>query len=193
MRSSRSTSMTRIPPVTRDALPESQRDAYDRLIATANGASPIGPGSIAANSPELAVRRVAASNYLRFETTIPTPILELAIITTARCLDCAYVWNAHVGAARKAGVVDPLIDALRDRQPLPSADDDDTAVVRYATELFTTHQVSQQTFDDATRRFGTQHLVELTALLGQYAQNVFFLNAFDVDLPGDRTEPLLPV
>ncbi len=182
--------MTRIPLVDRDALPDTQRDAYDHLTASA---MPIGPGSIAAHSPEMALLRVPASNYLRFETTIPAPVLEMAVLTAARCLDCAYVWNAHAAAARKAGVADALIDALRDRKPLPAADDDATAIVRYAIELFTTHQVSQATFDDAMGRFGTQHLVELTAVLGQYAQNVFFLNAFAVDLPAERTEPLLPV
>ncbi len=185
--------MTRVPQVTRDGLSEPQRAAFDQLIEANGGSMPAGPGSIAAHSPEMAVRRSPLSNYLRFETTVPAPILELAVLTTARCTDCAYVWNAHAATARKAGVADALIDALRDRKPLPASDDDETAVVRYAMELITTHRVSQETFDDAVRRFGTQHLVELTAVVGQYVQNAYFLNAFAVDLPSERTEPLLPV
>ena len=34
---------------------------------------------------------------------------------------------------------------------------------------------------------------ELTALMGNYAQTAFFLNAFEVQLPEQRTEPVLPV
>ena len=49
------------------------------------------------------------------------------------------------------------------------------------------------TFNDAMQHFSIQHLVELTALIGTYAQNVFFLNAFGVELPADSTEPKLPV
>jgi hypothetical protein len=42
-------------------------------------------------------------------------------------------------------------------------------------------------------QFGTQHLVELTALMGHYAQTSFVLNAFEVALPEGTTEPVLPV
>ena len=34
---------------------------------------------------------------------------------------------------------------------------------------------------------------ELTMLMGFYAMLAFNLNAFDVDLPDQRTEPILPV
>jgi 4-carboxymuconolactone decarboxylase len=185
--------MTRVPQVDRNALSEPEREALDQLVGGNRGAMPPGPGSIAAHSPEMAILRAPLSSYLRYGTTIPAPILELAILTAARCTDCPYVWNAHASAARKAGVAGALVDALRDRLPLPASDDDETAVVRYAMELMTTHRVSQETFDDAQRRFGTQHLVELTAVLGSYAMNALFLNAFDVDLPAGGTEPPLPV
>ena len=36
-------------------------------------------------------------------------------------------------------------------------------------------------------------LAMLTALLGHYVQNAFFLNAFAVALPDQPAEPLLPV
>ena len=63
----------------------------------------------------------------------------------------------------------------------------------YETEFFQTHKVSQQTFQAALDQFGAQHLTELTALMGHYAQTAFFLNAFEVQLPEQRTEPVLPV
>jgi hypothetical protein len=53
--------------------------------------------------------------------------------------------------------------------------------------------VSQKTFQAALDQFGPQHLTELTALMGHYAQTAFILNAFEVQLPEQRTEPLLPV
>jgi len=37
------------------------------------------------------------------------------------------------------------------------------------------------------------HFVELTMLMGFYGTLAFHVNAFDVDLPTERTEPLLPV
>ena len=108
-------------------------------------------------------------------------------------MDCPYVWNAHAPAARRAGVSDALVDALRERRPLPPMSADEAAVVNYATEFFQTHKVSQPTFQAALDQFGAQHLTELTALMGNYAQTAFFLNAFEVQLPEQRTEPVLPV
>jgi hypothetical protein len=90
-------------------------------------------------------------------------------------------------------VADALVDALRDRQPLPAAPDDEATLLKFAAELFATNTVSAETFQEALDQFGRQHLVELTAVLGSYVQNAFFLNAFGVDLPAQRTEPLLPV
>ena len=70
---------------------------------------------------------------------------------------------------------------------------DEAAIVNYAMEFFQTHKVSQKTFQAALDQFGAQHLTELTALMGHYAQTAFILNAFEVKLPEQRTEPLLSV
>lgn len=185
--------MARVPLVQRDMIPEQFRQAFDELTAESNGVIATGPGSITINSPEMARRRNHLTSYLRYETTFPKKIQELAIITTARAMDCPYVWNAHAPAARRAGIRDELIDALRERRPLPAMSPDEAAVVNYAMEFFQTHKVSQKTFEAALEQFGAQHLTELTILMGNYAQTAFILNAFDVQLPEQRTEPLLPV
>ena len=184
--------MARVPAVNRDQLPEELKEAYDAVLEANNGRVS-GPTSITVNSPEMARRRGHLTSYLRYETTIPQNLLELAIITTARAMDCKYVWNAHAPAARRAGVSDELIDALREKRPLPQTNDQESAVVAYAQEFYATHQVSEGTFQTALSLFGTQHLVELTALMGHYAQTAFILNSFDVQLPDGTTEPVLPV
>src|SRR5215467_8177815 len=141
--------MARIPVITRNQVPEQFREAFDELTAASSGTITSGPGSITINSPEMARRRNHVTSYLRYETTFSKKIQELAIITTARAMDCPYVWNAHAPAARQAGVSDALITALRERQPLPSMGADEAAVINYATEFFQTHKVSQQTFQAA--------------------------------------------
>lgn len=185
--------MARLPTVKRDQVPEQFREAFDELTAATGGVISGGPGSITINSPEMARRRAHLTGYLRYETTFPKRVQELAIIATARAMDCPYVWNAHAPAARKAGVSDAVVDALRDRKPLPPLAQDEAAVINYVTEFYQTHKVSQETFQAALDQFGPQHLVELTALMGNYAQTAFILNAFEVQLPEQRTEPVLPV
>jgi 4-carboxymuconolactone decarboxylase len=111
--------MARLPIVKRHQVPEHFRAAFDEVTAESGGVIASGPGSITINSPEMARRRNHLTSYLRYETTFPKKIQELAIITTARAMDCPYIWNAHAPAARRAGVSDALIDALRERQPPP--------------------------------------------------------------------------
>jgi len=115
------------------------------------------------------------------------------MLITARALDCQFIWNAHAARGRREGLSDALVNALRDRQPLPPMPADETAVVNYGTEWFRTHQVRQATFQAALDQFGAQGLTELTTLMGYYALLAFNANAFTIDVPAQRTEPLLPV
>ena len=185
--------MARLPVVTSDMVPEEFREAFAEITAPTGGSITGGPGSFTINSPEMARRRNHLTSYLRYETQFPKRIQELAILTTARAMDCQYVWNAHAPAARKEGVADALVDALRDRRPLPDMAPDEEAIINYGNEFFKIHKVSKATFDAALKLFGAQHLVELTALMGHYAQTSFFLNAFEAELPEQTTEPVLPV
>ena len=98
--------MARVPIVTRDMVPEENREAFDELTKDTGGTITGGPISIIVNSPELARRRAGLTSYLRYESTFSNRIRELAILVTARNFDCPYVWNAHAPDARKARVSD---------------------------------------------------------------------------------------
>ena len=115
------------------------------------------------------------------------------MLVTARALDCQHIWNAHAGSARRAGVPDALVDALRDRRALPTLAPDEAAVVHYGREFFETHGVSRGAFQAALEQFGRQGVVELSLIMGNYSLLALLINAFDTDLPPDGTEPLLPV
>jgi len=185
--------MARTPIVTRDQIPEQFRDAFDAETAASGGLVASGPGSVMINSPEMRRRCNQLSRYLRQESSLPKKIQELAMITTARAMDCQYIWNAHAAGARREGVSDDLVDALRDNRPLPEMPADEAAVVHYGMEFFKTHKVSPATFQAALDQFGAQGLTELTTLMGYYALLAFNANAFEIDLPEARTEALLPV
>ena len=185
--------MARIPPPARDQLPAEFRDAYDQAVTNIGGQIGAGPWPIVLNSPELALRRINLADYLRKETTFPKKIQELAILIAVRAMDCQYAWNAHAATARREGLDDAIVDSIRDRTPMPAMPPAEEALVNYGTEFYTTHKVSQATFQKALDQFGAQQLVELTSLMGHYAQTSFILNAFEVNPPEQRTEPLLPI
>ena len=115
------------------------------------------------------------------------------MLITARAMDCQFIWNAHAARGRHEGLSAALVEALRDKRPLPSLPADEVAVVHYGTEFFSTHKVSKATFQAALNQFGAQGLTELTTLMGYYALLAFNANAFEIDLPAGRTEPVLPI
>jgi hypothetical protein len=53
--------------------------------------------------------------------------------------------------------------------------------------------VSRGTFQLAMEKLGQQGAIELALFLGNYASLALLVNSFDVGLPADRKEPLMPV
>ena len=185
--------MARVPAATRESIPQPQRDVFDEVVQSRGGVPRTGPGSIMIHSPEAGRRASHLSEYLRRESTLPANVQELAMLVTARALDCQYIWNAHAASGKKAGLSPDLVEALRENKPLPHLKREEEAVIRYGQEFFQTHRVSRGAFQTALEQLGVQGLTELTMLMGYYGMLAFCVNAFDGDLPSERTEPLLPV
>ncbi|MBI3330353.1 MAG: carboxymuconolactone decarboxylase family protein [Nitrospinae bacterium] len=185
--------MARIPPGTRDSIPVDQHAAFDAFVQARGSVPSQGPLAIMLNVPELLQRGEHLRAYLRGDgSSLPPNIQELAMILTARELDCQFIWNAHAASARRAGVRDDIVDRLREKKELIRLAPDEAAVVSYGQEFFRTHQVSQATFDAALAQLGVRGLVELTNLMGYYALLAFNINAFRVGLPPEISEAPLP-
>ena len=185
--------MARTPTVTRDQVPEQLRAAFDTETAGSNGAITSGPGSVMIHSPEMRHRANALVNYLRDESSLSKKIQELAMIITARSMDCQYIWHAHAARARQQGISDEFVDSLRDGKPLPALPSDVQIVATYALECFKNHKVSQTTFDAAVDQLGALGVTELSTLIGYYSLLAFNANAFEIDVPEEGTESRLPI
>ena len=184
--------MARIPPVTRESVPAELRPVFD-AVSSGPGGVGTGPMSILKNSPELARRAIPLFEYVRNESILPQAVRELAMLTTARCQDCPYIWNAHAALGRQAGLSDALVDALRDNRPLPPLAAAEAAVINLGREFFASSRVDETTFNAALTQFGVQGVVELVTLMGFYALLAFNANAVDLPLAGPSAEPPLPV
>ena len=186
--------MARIPPAHRDTVPASQLDAFDEYVAQRGSIPDTGPLSVLINVPELIKRGEHLRAYLRGdESSLPVNLRELAMLVTAREMDCQFIWNAHAGMGRQSGLNDSLVNNLRDKQELAGLSAEESAVVDYGREFFRTHRVSQSTFDRGLSLLGMQGLIELTNLMGYYSCLAFNINAFEVGLPAEITEAPLPV
>jgi 4-carboxymuconolactone decarboxylase len=103
--------MARLPEIqSRDELPEAERGIYDYIEETRGGVRL--PYSLFLHHPELAYRKLHVGSYVRFESSLPHDIAELAICTAAREFDCRFEWAAHAGAAPRAGVSAAALDVI---------------------------------------------------------------------------------
>jgi 4-carboxymuconolactone decarboxylase len=161
----------------RDALPESQRPAFDEIVASRGAIQ--GPFGVLLHSPELARRAAAVGGYLRYESGLEPRLRETAVMATARLNECDYEWAAHDPIARSAGVPASVIDAIRERR-LADLAPEDRDIYELAVGIIQTHRVAQELFDRLNTRLGLSGLVELVAAIGYWSFVAATLNTFEV-------------
>src|SRR2546425_11921008 len=189
----RPASLNRLPVVKREQMDENGKKA-SALNAGGTGKfpQPTGPGAIALYSPGASEPLRKLNTYLRRDGNIlGKGITELAILVAGREGDSQYIWSAHEPAALKAGVAQPVIDAVKYGKDVPAAGEKEMVVVRLGRQILRDHKLDSATFAKAVDLFGKQGAVELVILMGDYTLNAMLLDALDQHLPADR-KPLLP-
>ena len=185
-------SLSRLPLVTRDAMDARGQEFYDAVTGpqsrTLVGLQ--GPSGIWLHSPELGARVRAVNQYLRFETGLERRLTELAILVTARELDNQFEWTAHEPAALKEGLAPEIIEIVKHRKPITGLGTQETLIISLGRQLFRERKVDPKTFAHALEVFGSQSLVNLAALMGNYAGTAIMLNLVDQQLHPDQ-KPLL--
>ena len=167
----------------RNQLPEDKRTAFDYLAETR--CSVRVPFSLVLNSPEVASRVAHLGTYIRFESSLPKLVTELATLTVAREHDCRHEWAMHTGFAREAGVSEAALEAVGRGQGL---DVEEALTVRFARELLRQKAVSAETFAAVQERFGDQGAIDLTATVGYYSLMACLLNALEVIPPPEAVQ-----
>jgi len=174
--------VARIPLLDSDTLSPEQRQVYDRIVAGPRRAI-VGPLRAVLHNPELAEHWQQLGALVRYGTTLPQRLKEIAILVTARRWNAHLEWQIHEGEARKAGVPDAVIEALREAQPPVFAEPSDREVYEFVRDLQETGRIPETVYRAIHDRHGTVGVVELTALVGYYTMVAMTLNAHAVTLP----------
>src|SRR5690348_1061392 len=181
--------MPRIPLFPMEQMTGEQRRVYD---AVANGprGKVEGPIRAALHRPDLADKWQQLGAALRYGTSLPPRLSELAILVTARAWDSQFEWYAHEPHAIKAGVGQEIVAAIRDGRTPSFSNPDEHAVYDYVAELQHTHAVSEKTYRRALALLDVIGIVELTALTGYNSMVAMTLNAHEIPLPEGVESPL---
>jgi 4-carboxymuconolactone decarboxylase len=144
-----------------------------------------GPFSMLLHSPRLAERVLPLVTFFRDESVVDAKLRSIAILSAVREREAAYVWSAQVGAARRNGLREDVIDLLRAKGDPASLPAEEREIVTYVRQLMRTNRVDQAVFDALAKRFGPQWMIEMTAAANYFAMLSGVVNAFEVAAPAD--------
>ena len=159
----------RLPYLTRNDLPEADREIFDQFIKE-RGAEPGHIHRVVANAPNLLRRFLGLANELRNGTQLDPKLRELALMTVGRITQADYEFTHHWNIALKVGVKREQLEQLADFESASGFNDQERAVMRYASEATTNIKVSEGTFNALRAFLDNRRITELV-------MNVAFYNA----------------
>lgn len=178
----------RFKPLTWDTMTPEQQAMAEHLLSGERGGMN-GPFNVMLRSPEMGDLAQKLGAQLRFHTSIPNRLNEMAILMTARFWTSQYEWASHRRNALKAGLNPAVIDAIAAGKRPDSMKPDEEAIYNFSSELLNTRQVSDASFKGVVDKFGERGAVDLTGVMGYYCIVSMMLNIDRYPLPeGDKPE-----
>ena len=181
----------RFPQLTRDQLSSGQIPLAEQILKISRVGLG-GPYNPMLRSPVLGQRMFDLLHYLRWETSVPLKLNELAILVIARQWRSQVEWFAHAPLAAKAGLSPAIIAELKRNQRPSGMPSEESAVYDFVTELTTGHAVSEATFSRARQLLGEQQVVDLTAVAGTYNTIAMMLAMAEESVPAGEELPFKP-
>jgi 4-carboxymuconolactone decarboxylase len=180
----------RFPTLTSETMTDEQRAVADAIQSGPRGAGLRGPFNALLRSPPLCdlVQRVGA--YVRFGSTIPAALNELAICMAGRKWGAQYEFYAHRRLGIEAGLNPSILDAVAVGRRPADMSEDETTVYEFVTDLLSTGQVSDAKYTPVLNRFGERGIMDLVGAVGYYSLVSMVLNVDRVPLPAG-VDPLL--
>ena len=179
--------MARLPYITsKDQVPAKDHATFDSIVASRGAVQ--GPFTMFLHSPDIAGRVAHLGAYVRFEGSLDMRVRVLAAMTVAREFEAMYVWGAQTGGARRLGVSEETIAAIRDNHSR-GVRPEDAQIVDFTRQLLRRHRVDDATFKAMQSRFGNDELVQLTTAIGYYTLLSMTVNACELE-PASGAEVL---
>jgi alkylhydroperoxidase family enzyme len=176
--------MARLPYLTREELPEADRDIWDKFVQ-ARGSEPGHVHRIVANAPNLLRRFLGLADELRNGTELDPKLRELALMTVGRIAKADYEFLHHWNISLRVGVKREQLEQLADFEHAAVFNDQERAVMRYAAEVTTNVNVGDATFNSLRGFLDNRRLLELTMNVAFYNAVVRILVPLGVELEAD--------
>jgi len=181
----------RFPQLTMEQLTEKQKPLGEQIMKISSVGLG-GPYNPMLRSPVFGQRMFDLLHYLRWETSVPLKLNELAILIIGRQWRSQVEWFAHAPLAIKAGLSPDIVAELKANKRPSNMPPQEAAVYDFVTELTTKHALSDETFKRAKELLGEQQVVDLAAVAGTYIAVAMQLAMAEQSVPAGKEEPFKP-
>jgi len=181
----------RFPQLTMDQLNAAQKSLGEQIMKVSSVGLG-GPYNPLLRSPVLGQRMFDLLHYLRWETSVPLKLNELAILIIGRQWRSQVEWYAHAPLAIKAGLSPDIVAELKANKRPSDMPPEEAIVYDFVTELTTKHEISDETFKRAKKLLGEQQIVDLTAVAGSYIAVAMQLAMSEGSVPPGKELPFKP-
>jgi len=168
-----------------DGATAEQRWVVDLIAAGPRGSVPK-PFLAMLDVPRLAEAIQEVGVVLRYSSSLPPSLREIAILATAAAVPCGYEWNYHAPIAREAGVPDAVISATRARVAGGTIDAVAASVIDLCRAVVATGEARAGELAAVVDRLGRVAATEIIAIAGYYRLLAGFIKTAGFD------EPLAP-
>jgi 4-carboxymuconolactone decarboxylase len=183
--------VVRFAPLKPEALTPAQKTWADELAAPPrNGKISNPPYRAYIRSPELAPRLTALAEYLRWHSSLPPRLSELAILITAREWTAQYEWYAHYPHAIEGGLDPGVAAAIAAGKRPENMRDDETALYDLVTALYRDRKVSDAVYKAALDHFGERGIMDIIGIVGFYGITSMTLITMQAGAPDGKVPPL---
>jgi 4-carboxymuconolactone decarboxylase len=178
----------RFKPLTWELLAPPQRTMVNELLAGTR-TSLNGPFNVLLRSPEMGNLSQKLGEYVRFRTSVPHRLNEMAILLTAKWWSSQYEWYAHKTLALDAGLNAAVIDDIQAGRRPARMQPDEAVIYDFCAQLREHRRVNDETFKAAVNVLGEQGVVDLVAVMGYYDLVSMALNVDRYPLPEGAQPP----
>lgn len=179
--------MSTLPDPTGHLTPDA-RQIYEKIVGTRGHNYP-GLFRSLMNYPELAERFAEFGSLLRFDGVLRADIRELAILTVARELRIAYIWETHQENAAKAGLIADAVRDLLAGRDLAKYDSLFPPVTQLVQLFLQLQPIPQSLQDRLVTELSLPGFVQLSVVIGYYRMIAGLATGFEFPLPTGMSDP----
>lgn len=182
--------MVRVPYVNREDMDAEGQKIYDKIREDRNTAEVGLQFRALLNSPKAAGHLTSLGAELRFQSSMPENLKELAIILVAREWNSDIEWTGHSILAAKAGVSDDSIETIRTHKAPAGLSGDEVTIAKFVKEMVQDKELSDATYAAAKNLVGERGVVDLTLTVSYYSALALAQIALQLEMGPGRESTL---